>query len=122
MEGRKAEAVITVIGAGLAVFGAAFYALGIVGSPVQAEPAPKAGLAAPEDVVEATTTPIDPIEIAELSDAVTKALSEGGFTERIGASELSADLPDSVVKVLIANDAVLRVAEESADLEGGVEP
>jgi hypothetical protein len=119
VEGRRAEAVVTVIGAGLAVFAALFYVLGIVGSPPDEEAATKAGFATAFAAVPAPSTSTTALEVADLTDAVTQALAENGFTEVVGESALSAELPTSVVKVLIANDAVLRVAEESSEPQNG---
>jgi len=109
---RRLEAAITVIAAGLALFGAVFYTLGIVGTPTEDQTVRKAGLETAFSPEVSTTTSTNPLEIAELPDAVSNVLAENGFTEKVSESALTADLSESIVKVLVANDAVLRVANE----------
>ena len=108
---------ITVIGAGLAVLGAVGYILGLAGGSSEEPVANKAGMEAGLSAA-ATTTSTQPLEISQLPDTVTNVLAENGYTEIVGESALVAVLPESVVKVLMSNDAVLRVAEESSGVEG----
>ena len=117
MEGRRAEAAITVIGAGLAVIGAVFYILGVVEAPEEEAIPVKAGSETVLSVDTTPTTVADPVEIAQLSGTIADVLAENGYTEVVGESALKADLSDSIVEVLIANEAVLRVADESSATE-----
>ncbi len=64
--------------------------------PVEATTPTRALLVAPE------VTP----DVPELGSTLADVLADGGFTEFVGATELSRTLPESVVDVLIAEGSV----------------
>lgn len=68
--------------------------------------------AAPAVVTERIVVVPDPVEVNGLPESVVRALEAAGNVREEGTDELG--LPASVVNVLIDNEVVLRVAEESS--------
>lgn len=81
---------------------------------VEPQPADPATVAVSPAQVLAQTEPsapaVEPIAVDGVSRSVSDLLASRGFAERI---DLTGELPESVLRVLEQNNAVLRVAEVS---------
>ena len=65
---------------------------------------------------EETTVVVEPIpelDVDELNPAIVRVLQANGYAELAGEPDLETDLPESVTRVLIENDAVLTVVEDA---------
>lgn len=109
---RSSELATLVLGAALAV-----YVLSGVMAEATREPEPASALPVAAErpaepvVVESVEPAPPPPTIAELSPAVSSVLGAQGHTDLVLRSDLEAELPASVVGVLIDHDVVLRIAD-----------
>lgn len=115
---RRSESLFLVAGLALA----AYAVWGLMNGPAPDEPATAATLppvpttaAVVEppvtEVIEVVEAPPPPPDVEGVSDAISNVLADTGHTELVSRSDLVESLPESVVSVLIDNDAVLEIAD-----------
>ena len=57
--------------------------------------------------------PAEPdLDVPELGDGIADVLADSGYTQFVGSEELTENLPDDVVQVLIDEDAVLGIPSD----------
>ncbi len=119
---RRVE--VFVLGISLAVAGFAVWSL-IDGGTAEGPSSPSLDTTAVEvapprsqEVIEvvADTPPPPPVEA--LPAAISTVLAANGHTEMLARGDLERELAPSIVAVLIANDAVLRLADSGTRGEG----
>ena len=52
------------------------------------------------------------LDVADLGEGIADVLAESGYTQFVGSEELTENLPDDVVQVLINEDVVLVIPSE----------
>lgn len=78
----------------------------VVVSPIEIESEP-----VEESFVE-EPLPEPDLDVADLGEGIADVLAENGYTQFVGSEELTEQLPDDVVQVLINEDAVLVIPSE----------
>lgn len=57
-------------------------------------------------------SPEPDLDVPQLGDGIADVLADSGYTQFVGSEELTENLPDDVVQVLINEDAVLVIPSE----------